>query len=292
MLRSVEGTEESGAVPVDHLIGGHQAHVEAAQQVLRDTIERLYECLDLLAWALESGSDSSRVSPFANDLGALACFTRAYRGLRASTSLCMLGYYVDAEAAIRTVYEAAGLGRMLAKEPDLADKWLRKEVWVPDKDVRTFIEAQVLLEDEESPYQRFYKWASGSAHPSARSTLPLVFDSEGEIAVQLEPRFEELKCQTVGRQIAAVAVFTCFALQRAAVDVTVFPAAWRQELARLARLVLDNDMPHLDHDWEAEDKQHRAMLDAILPIEELQQVIQSHPNSQVNVRKRAAQGEA
>ena len=79
-----------------------------------------------------------------------------------------------------------------------------------------------------------------------------------------------------------------FALQRAVVDVAVFPTWWRQTLHELARLVLDHEMPHLDRDWEAEDQTHRAHLDAILPIDQLKEVINTHPNSQVNVRKRAA----
>ncbi|TDO27241.1 hypothetical protein EV643_1641 [Kribbella sp. VKM Ac-2527] len=235
----MEETEVNRHELPDHLTGGHAQHIEAALEVLGETLDRLNMCLGLLTWGLDAGSNSNRQAPFANDLGALACFTRAYRGLRACISLCVHGYYVDVEANIRTVYEAAGLGRMLAKSPELAEKWLHKGTWVPDKDVRTFIEAQVLLENQESPYQKYYKLASAAAHPSASSTVPLVFDEAGEIGAQLEPRFDESRCLSAGREIMVGAVFTLFAMQRASADVSEFPTWWRQALRFSHRALVD-----------------------------------------------------
>ncbi|WP_238166222.1 hypothetical protein, partial [Kribbella caucasensis] len=64
------------------------------------------------------------------------------------------------------------------------------------------------------------------------------------------------------------------------------PPDEKTSLHHLARLVVDHEMPHLDRDWDAEDRIHRAHLDAILPIDQLDEVLRSHPNSQINVRKR------
>src|SRR5215467_11744278 len=75
---------------------------------------------------------------FPNDLSATACFGRAYRQLRAAVTLLMSGYYTEARVILRSTYECAAAARMLAKDPQRAEKWLRKERWFPDREVRSW----------------------------------------------------------------------------------------------------------------------------------------------------------
>ncbi len=153
-------------------------------------------------------------------------FTQAFRALQGSVLLGMTGYYMQARALMRTRYESAGLGRLIAKYPQLAEKWLRKQQWVPDHEVRAGIEAQTVADGSSSPYAAHYRIASAAAHPTARATLGQVLTAGGGVNPVLSSVFVEDDLVMVLREAAALAVFACFALQRAAADERALPPAW------------------------------------------------------------------
>lgn len=75
---------------------------------------------------------------FPNDISALACLGRSYRQLRAAVTLMMNGYCTEARVILRSVYGNAAVARMLARDPQKAEKWLRKQHWYPDREVRSW----------------------------------------------------------------------------------------------------------------------------------------------------------
>jgi hypothetical protein len=80
---------------------------------------------------------------YPNDVSALACLTRAYWLLRASYMLMISGYPQEVRVLLRVVYESSGLARMLARDPDRAEKWLREQHWFPDREVRRWFAESV-----------------------------------------------------------------------------------------------------------------------------------------------------
>ncbi|MDJ0466806.1 hypothetical protein [Streptomyces sp. H27-C3] len=58
---------------------------------------------------------------------------QACEQLEAATVMLSYGFYGVVRNILRSVYESAGLGRTLAKDVDMADKWLRKNHWWPDR---------------------------------------------------------------------------------------------------------------------------------------------------------------
>ena len=285
-----DGVEVPGDGP--WLVEGHEGHVESAAGPAAPILGQVERALGLLAWALGSSADAMQGHMFPNDLGALACFTQAFRALQGSVLLGMTGYYMQARALMRTCYESAGLGRLIAKDPQLAEKWLRKQQWVPDREVRAGIEAQTVPDGSSSPYAAHYRIASAAAHPTARATLGQVLTAGGGVRPVLSSVFVEDDLVMVLREAAALAVFACFALQRAAADERALPPAWRRDLAVLAREVTGEAMPHLDRDWDREQDEYVRLQALVLPAADLDGFLSAHPNSWVNTQGRsAARGE-
>src|SRR5438874_1901765 len=83
---------------------------------------------------------STRPQPFSatspNDLAAVTLLARALTELSAALHLSVSGFHSEIASIIRGPYESAGLARVLAKDPDLAERWLREGTWVPDRQVR------------------------------------------------------------------------------------------------------------------------------------------------------------
>lgn len=98
----------------------------------------LHQALGLVEEFLISASDPDEQHWFPNNMSALACLTRAFQGLQASAVLCVMGFYIEARAQLRVVYEAAGLARALAHKPDDAGKWLHDGHWKSDGWSRKF----------------------------------------------------------------------------------------------------------------------------------------------------------
>lgn len=136
--------------PGSLLTGGDDEHRQHAASVGGRNLSHIASALGLIGYVLESAGSNMRGNAFPNDLGSLACFTRAFRDLRAATLLAMTGYSSASRAVLRSAYEAAGLGRLLSHQPQLAEKWLRNGRWVPDREVRRDIEAQTISQGEGS----------------------------------------------------------------------------------------------------------------------------------------------
>src|SRR5690349_4110114 len=112
----------------------HAAEMHASE-IVRTRVHQIDRGLDLIAWAIQRTTASVNALKASNELSALACYTRAFRGLRAATILATEGLYLEARVYMRDVYESAGLGRLLAMNPKKADKWLLQERWIKDNEV-------------------------------------------------------------------------------------------------------------------------------------------------------------
>jgi hypothetical protein len=272
----------SGITYQDLLQGGDQEHLALALPDANPMLDRIARALNLLADALANASPKNSQEMAPNTVAAVACLASAFRGLRAATLLALSGYSTEARAIIRRTYEAAALARMLAHEAALAEKWLRKGEWFPDRKVRDWFGVQAAPNEERTGYQEYYKHASTYAHPTVRSTLPLIMSDQLLLMTPPDPT-ESLD---VLREISAEGVFACFALRNAAVDPAVFPPAWLQELAELAESA-GFDLPHLQQDWEAAQASFNQFMNAVIPADELEQHLANDPNSYTNIQRRA-----
>ncbi len=222
---------------------------------------------------------------FPNTVAAVSCFIRALNGLQASVLLCLSGFYTESQAAVRGVYESAGLGRMLAHDSPMAERWLHQGTWVPDRSSRAFI-GSLIAEGGEDVYREYYRNASALAHPTALSTLPYVFNSDGEYHPVWEPVLDITRCQAIMREIVVEAAFVCFAIRMAAVDEEAMDPTWLRNLSDLAREVTGQEMPHLDRDWTARQIQFDLFRSKIRHDSELDEALESDPNSYRNIVRR------
>ena len=266
-------------------------HLKRAIEVVsRDpAFDRMKQAVNLLGEGLGLAPRPPWSSVFPNDLSALACLSRAYRQLRAAAALLMWGYYGEVRMVLRGVYESAALARMLAKEPMLAEKWLRKRQWFPDRDVRqwmadTWTNSVMAPEDAGKLYARGYRQMSAWAHPTAISCLSLVKREEFGPRIQLITVFDDDEFRACTAEIAADAIFGCFALRNAAVDEKAIDPGWRRRLAELASEIWGHDSPHLERDWENEEREYRALQERVQAGSELDSHLREHPRSWKNLK--------
>ncbi|HEY9562629.1 MAG TPA: hypothetical protein VIR30_02565 [Nocardioides sp.] len=143
-----------------------------------DYMAVIHSALVLIALGLEHESPHPWDGTFANEFGAIACFSRSHGSLRAATALAVSGYYTDVEPLLRSAYESASLGRMLAKQPELADKWLLQNEWTPDRIVRRWVEEE-RGPGEADAYAAYYRQASNATHPTAQAALRSIAFDDG-----------------------------------------------------------------------------------------------------------------
>ncbi|QKW13034.1 hypothetical protein [Verrucosispora sp. NA02020] len=226
-----------------------------------------------------------------NEVASCVAFTRAFSAIRAATVVAVHGYYVDARALVRTVYESAGLARMLAKLPDKAEKWLVKGDWFPDKLARDYIESQIDPVGG-SPYQAFYKMSSANAHPTARTSAYLAFEpTSQEFRPLLHPQYNADFAAHTLHEIAGVTLFTLFAMRRAMASQDFLPGWWLQGLAQLASDVHNANWSHLEQDWDTHNERYARLSAATIPADKLGEYLEAHPNSLPNIQKRQAREE-
>ena len=250
----------------------------------------LHRLMGLIEYALDELQTFDPAECFANDLGAAAALCRTYVGLQAASSLAVLGFTTEARVIVRSVYETAGLARTIAKNPELADKWLAKGEWIPDRVSRAFVMEMYDGDERFSiPYQAYYRQSSGDAHPTARSTLPYLIADDGTIKPALYPTVKGGELRVLAAEITALGIFTAFCLRNALADPDVFSPAWHQELTAIAREFTGLSMAHLDADWTAREARHARITAVPLPIDQLQHDLNANPRS---VRNRLRQGEA
>lgn len=250
--------------------------------------------LDLLAYVIETSAKGVNFSRTTNTLAAIACYTRAFRGLRAATSLVLNGFYLEAKIYLRDVYESAGLARMLAVKPQKADDWLLRDRWVKDNEVRQYIESVLMpgVPADQSPYREYYRQSSELHHPTRRGCLPLVLDSPtAECIPKLIPTFDEDQFESGLREIAAEAVFVGFTVINAASNDAAIDPDWRRALAELAQEITAGvDMSHLDRDWEADEARFADLQSHVIDANGIDAELNRQANSVRNILRR--QGEA
>lgn len=267
----------------------HAAEMHACG-IVQTRIQQIDRGLDLIAWAVQRSTESVNALKASNELSALSCYTRAFRGLRAATILATEGLYLEARVYLRDVYESAGLGRLLAMNPQKADEWLLREHWIKDNEVRQFIESLVMpgVPQSESPYSEYYRQASDLHHPTMRGSLPLVLrDPACDCDPKLESHFDESALESVLREIAVDTTFVCFTMITAVSDEAVIDPDWRRAVNELAiELAEGFDMSHLVRDWEAEHQHFDELQSHVISGPELDAGLGRHPNSVRNMKLR------
>lgn len=245
--------------------------------------------LEGLLRLLDSGLAATYGSPphhwFPNNFAATGLFTRAYQGLQAAANLCALGFYVEAKATLRGVYESAGLARTLAHKPDLAERWLHQNEWFKDNVSRQFVQG---ASQQRVPHSDLYRHMSQHAHPKAVSTFDFVFTRDLEYRPSPYPDFDAESFEECARYITAVALFVAWAFRNAAAHVDNIPSWWRQQLTELSEKITGEPHNHLDKDWDAQQKRYETLAAQVRHADELDDALDADPNSTRNKLRRLA----
>lgn len=274
-----------------------------SQQFATSEFANLDEVMAIIEIALRVAHDPNPDHWFPNNIAAMTLLTRAYQGLQAAANLCALGFYIEATAVIRTVYECAGLARSLAHNPGRAEEWVFAQSWVRDKFSRDFGRAMSSPEfirevnewagadDDSFAHSKFYDFVSKYSHPLAKSTLPFLFNPNNHNEPGLYPAFEENWFKDCALLITSQAVTVAYALRNAAADFTAFPAEWHQRLAAIARRITGQPMTHLDRDWQEHQARFDAVVDEMRHSDELDGALDMDPRSRRNASRRLRESE-
>lgn len=264
------------------------ANYETSRQWVAEEFGQLHALMGLIEKGLLAASDHSPDHWFPNNVAALACQARAYQAIQAAANLCAMGFYVEANATIRGAYEAAGLARTLAKKTDFAERWLHADEWVKDKISKEF--ADEMMRDADpgarSPHWENYQHLSRWAHPLASSTLRFLISPDGEYALSLYPTPNEDEFRQTARHITLQALFVAFTFKNAAVSEDAIPAFWLMDLREVARMITGLDLDSLERDWEQHQRRYESIAGKIRHDSELQEALDSDPDSFRNRRNR------
>jgi hypothetical protein len=285
-----EGSNDSGepVSPGEILLqGGDQEHLALTLPPARPLLASISIALDLIAHPLSQIRLRASEPLAPNELAAVACLGSAFRGLRASTLLALSGYSTEARTILRRTYEAAALARMLAHEPALAEQWLRKGQWFPDGKVREWFGVQAAPGEERTGYQEHYRYSSAFAHPTVRSTFPLLIADGDSIFPALHTLPDPTDALMALREVMAEAVFVCFAVRNAMVDPVLLSPPWHQMLSDLTQAV-GLDLPEVQRHWQETDMSFDKLMESVVPAEKLDDLLRTDPNSYDNVRMRAS----
>jgi hypothetical protein len=284
--KEVEGmTEQRPGSGVPSGASDHQSpeteYIRRAMAFAEETPEarQIRQALAMLAFVLTAGP-APLDKTFPNDLASIACFGRAFRSLQAALMNALFGYTSEVPTLVRSAYEAASLGRFLAKEPVRAEQWIQEGSWVPDREVRRWI-------GEGAPlYAIFYKEFSRLAHPTARACLPLLRIEDERYSVILEPIFDEAAFTDIMHGVALCGLFVLFAVRNAVVHEDVLPPNWRRDLAELAQsLEPEGDWLHLERNWEREEAKYQELQARIHRAADLADALDREPGSFRNLSR-------
>ncbi|MGW5096017.1 hypothetical protein ACWEQ1_15000 [Streptomyces nodosus] len=229
---------------------------------------------------------------FENDLAAAVALARCYRQLQAAWVVTTHGFHAEARNLLRSVYESAGLARVLAKEPKLADQWLREGKWFPDVRVRQWLsDVRRDPPEEVEQYKNFYAEASAWAHPTAESCMGQISVEEDHFLLNSAITFNKQACRETVSLISVTAVFACFAFRNAVVDEQAIDPAWRRDLYDLAREMSNDPMPHLDRDWVAEQAHYDAVMANLRDRRYLKGQLRAHPRAYANLKPQEVSNE-
>jgi hypothetical protein len=103
--------------------------------------------------------------------------------------------------------------------------------------------------------------------------------------VQLETDFVEDEFRVCAQEIAAAAMFACFALRNAAVSEKALHPQWRKDVYDLAREITNTDMPHLERDWADEQRQYEQLQRRVQSAAQLKEKLHNDPRSWENLSK-------
>lgn len=221
----------------------------------------------MLAWGVEQAAKVPERSLYANSVAGAACFARAINDLGASLTLATSHQYGQAIALLRSAYEAASLGRVLAHSPKQAERWIEGD-WHSDRRSRQFVRdvmfrdrPQDEREDAVAAYEESYEQLSRWAHPTRESSLLYLTDqTAGGFRAVLEPEFEEHRLRFVLDLLQGELVFCLYAFRNATARVEVLGADWLARLDQLAADVTGGTAAPLDVDWSLVEEKHERLL--------------------------------
>lgn len=245
---------------------------------------------DLIRFALEQGAMVPSDDKFSNTTAALAAFTRAYNDLQAGLNLCQFHFYTQAVGVARSVYEAAGIGRTMARSLKIADQWVRGE-WQPDMKARQFVQNVMYgegspeeREEAVAPYTGTYELLSAWAHVTPTSAIePFLSDSEDGYELTLQPVFDEEKLRFALTVLIKQAVFLTYAIRNAAARLEVFPSNWLTDLDNLGEWVVGPYAQKLNIDSDEFDKRRQSIVDNLRSSSEHKKTMKRDPNSVENL---------
>jgi hypothetical protein len=172
---------------------------DRAVQVIGEFTE-LSEIQQIIRWMLVQFNHIPNEHKFANVTATMAAFTRASHDLEAATVLCQVHCYPQALGLLRSVYEAASIGRTmgLSTSMKMADQWVKGK-WQSDQKARQFVRNVMYADAEASEidaavesYADTYSLLSKWAHITVDSALtPYADGDEYGFAFSLSPRFNE-----------------------------------------------------------------------------------------------------
>ncbi|MDJ0466805.1 hypothetical protein [Streptomyces sp. H27-C3] len=141
-------------------------------------------------------------------------------------------------------------------------------------------------------YRNYYKEASAWTHPTATSCMSQFTQTDTAPVLKRGTAFDAERSRLMTAEIAATAVFVCFALRNCVVDEQAIDPDWRRDLYELAREQSSEAMPHLDRDWTTEQETYDAVMSKLQDPRDLQEVLNNHPRSWRNLKKTAGQATA
>lgn len=221
----------------------------------------------LLQWALEASANVPADGKFGNATAALAAFTRAFHDVQAAITLCQVHMYPQALNLTRSVYEAASIGRAMAKSPKIADQWLQGK-WQADVKARQFVRNVMMADSEPNEkeeaveaYLQSYQLLSQWAHITPTSALaPYIRDSPEGYAVDLYPRFNEDSLRFTLKTVLQQTVFLTYAVRNSSARLEVFGTQWLKDLDELGQKVSGNHIEELNLDYEELERRHQSLL--------------------------------
>lgn len=247
--------------------------------------------LNLTHSALEAAAHIPPDGKFSNVTAPLAAFSRAFHDIQGALTLCERHLYPQALALMRSVYEAASIGRTMAKSSlKIADQWMAGE-WQPDKKARQFV-ANVMYADAEpndreeavDAYADSYSLLSQWAHVTTTSALdPYVKESEDGYELLLFPELDEQKLRFTLRTILLQAIFLAYAIRNSAAGLEAWDPAWLQTLDELGERVIGPTAQDLKLDYKEIEKRRQTMVNILRNSSEHKRAMRQDPDSFTNL---------
>jgi hypothetical protein len=250
-----------------------ELHLPADLALATDTLTLLATMVDI--------ARHTPVEEEANSLAAWLCFRRAVEQLRLAYMAALLGHYSEIGLLVRAVYESAGLGRVLAVEPEDAERWLREGTWHPDSKVRKWIREQ---RGDDDAGKTYYKQASDRAHTTLASVVVYMPELDDRQQPMANHTFDEGPARDSLRGVVAGGMFAVHCLRNACPDEVVFPVELRQKVVELTGRA-GGQTEHLERDWAEEENRRQRLLERVRDSAGLDERLERDPNSLRNLTR-------